>query len=206
MRPEFIFFDLGNVLVSFDRDRAAAQVAAVTGAGVDDVTRILVDHALHDALERGRIGWHDVHAELSFRTGTRSDPADTARAASDMFTLRVDMLPLIARLTRVGVRMGILSNTCAPHWDHLLASRYGILPHAFDTVVLSHDVGLRKPEPAIYAAAARRAGVPPERIFFTDDIPAHVEAARQAGWDAEVFTSAAALAEALAHRGIVMGL
>ena len=108
MRPEFIFFDLGNVLVSFDRDRAAAQVAAVTGAGVDDVTRILVDHALHDALERGRIGWHDVHAELSFRTGTRSDPADTARAASHaVFLAREKLAEAASTYPEVGVRTGV---------------------------------------------------------------------------------------------------
>jgi FMN phosphatase YigB (HAD superfamily) len=50
------------------------------------------------------------------------------------------------------------------------------------------------------------AGVAPERIFFTDDIEEHVVAARAAGWDAEVFTSAIGLAEALTRRGLPCGL
>ena len=45
-----------------------------------------------------------------------------------------------------------------------------------------------------------------DRIFFCDDIPAHVEAARAAGWDAEVFTGARQLVEQLAGRGVRMGL
>jgi FMN phosphatase YigB (HAD superfamily) len=63
-----------------------------------------------------------------------------------------------------------------------------------------------KPAATIYSAAAARAGVPPGRIFFCDDIPAHVDAARQAGWDAEVFTTAADLVGALARRGLNLGL
>ena len=63
-----------------------------------------------------------------------------------------------------------------------------------------------KPHPTIYEAAAAKAGVPADRIFFCDDIPAHVEAARAAGWDAEVFTGARQLVEQLAGRGVRMGL
>ena len=73
-------------------------------------------------------------------------------------------------------------------------------------IILSHEVGTAKPEPDIYRVAAERAGVAPERIFFCDDIPAHVEAAHLAGWQAEVFTSAAALVDALDRRGLKLGI
>jgi HAD superfamily hydrolase (TIGR01549 family) len=113
------------------------------------------------------------------------------------------MISLIARLIRSSCGLGILSNTCGPHWDHLTqVARYGVLKNGFDTIVLSHEVGCRKPEPEIFAAAAQMAGVAPERIFFTDDIEEHVVAARAAGWDAEVFASAIGLAEALTRRGL----
>jgi len=48
--------------------------------------------------------------------------------------------------------------------------------------------------------------VRPDQIFFCDDIPAHVDAARAAGWDAEIFVSAVGLADALDRRGINLGL
>jgi len=72
--------------------------------------------------------------------------------------------------------------------------------------VLSHEAGAVKPEPAIYELAAARAGVEPGRIFFCDDLPGHVAAARAAGWDAEVFASAAMLSGQLARRGLALGL
>jgi len=55
-----------------------------------------------------------------------------------------------------------------------------------DDIVYSHEVGLRKPDPAIYELAASRLGVRPEEIIFVDDIEANVEAARTAGWHALV--------------------
>lgn len=203
MPPDFVFLDLGQVIVSFDRDRAIAQATSLSGGDRAAVADVLLDPHLVDAVERGRIGWPEFHAEFCRRTETSPDSAALAHAASDMFSLRIEMLPLIVQLTRCGCGLGILSNTCGPHWEYLTqVSRYGVLKTGFDVVVLSHEVGCRKPEPEIFATAARMAGVSSERIFFTDDTAEHVAAARAAGWDAELFTSAATLAEALARRGL----
>lgn len=53
-----------------------------------------------------------------------------------------------------------------------------------DDIVYSHEVGLRKPDPAVYALSALRLGVAPQEIVFLDDVEANVEAARSAGWHA----------------------
>ena len=206
VRPEFVYLDMGNVIVSFDRDRAFRQMAGVSGGDAATLHDVVMEGGLHDRIERGEIDWPAFHREFSRLTGTSTDPAALARAASDMFALKVDMLPVIAGLERTGCGLGILSNTCGPHWDHLLAQRYSVLPGNFREVILSHEVRATKPGPDIYRLAAERAGVPPERIFFCDDIPAHVEAARAAGWQAEVFTSAAGLIDQLDRRGLKLGL
>jgi FMN phosphatase YigB (HAD superfamily) len=207
MPPDFVFLDLGQVIVSFDRDRAIAQAIATSGGDPAAVAEMLLDLDWHDALERGAVDWAGFHAEFCRRTGTAPESATLAHAVSDMFSLKTDMISLIARLIRSSCGLGILSNTCGPHWDHLTqVAGYGVLKNGFDTIVLSHEVGCRKPEPEIFATAARMAGAAPERIFFTDDIEEHVVAARAAGWDAEVFTSAIGLAEALTRRGLPCGL
>ena len=207
MPPDFVFLDLGQVIVSFDRDRAIAQAIATSGGDPAAVAEMLLDLDWHDALERGAVDWAGFHAEFCRRTGTAPESATLAHAVSDMFSLKTDMISLIARLIRSSCGLGILSNTCGPHWDHLTqVAGYGVLKNGFDTIVLSHEVGCRKPEPEIFATAARMAGAAPERIFFTDDIEEHVVAARAAGWDAEVFNSALGLAEALTRRGLPCGL
>jgi FMN phosphatase YigB (HAD superfamily) len=219
MRPAFIYLDLGNVLFHFDRDRAFRQMAAVCGADAGTVREAVMSaqpgldgggrgngESLHEALERGALDWAGFHAEFSRRTGTHSNPAALATAASDMFTLAVDMLPVLAALERIDFPTGILSNTSAVHWNHLLGGGYAVLPGRFRPLVLSYEEGVMKPAPAIFVAATARAGVPPERIFFCDDLPEHVAAARAAGWDAELFTSAGGLIGQLARRGINLGL
>ena len=206
MRPEFIFFDLGNVLVDFDRERTFRQMSALSGVDAAVIRAIVIEAGFQAALERGSLDWAGFHASFSRLTDTAVAAADLARAASDMFTLRVDMLPVLGALDRLGMPIGILSNTCGPHWQQLLGSRYAILPGRFAPIVLSHEEGCVKPEADIYARATALAGVPAERIFFCDDVPEHVEAARRAGWDAEVFTSAVQLVDALGRRGLNLGL
>ena len=206
MRPEFVYFDLGNVIVHFDRERAVRQMAEVAGITPAATHAAVFEGGLQARLERGEIDWPAFHEAFGRMTGSASDPARLADAASDMFTLNVAILPVIAAVERAGVRTGILSNTCAPHWNHLLAERYAILPGRFSVLALSHEVGALKPDRSIYGIAARMAGVPPEAIFFTDDVPEHVEAARAAGWDGEVFVTAARLADDLQRRGLNLGL
>ena len=78
---------------------------------------------------------------------------------------------------------------------------YPIL-HQFHHLVLSHEVQAMKPEPAIYAAALAEAQADPGECFFTDDIAAYVEGARQAGMQAEQFLGYEKLLGDLRARGV----
>lgn len=53
-----------------------------------------------------------------------------------------------------------------------------------DTIVYSHEVGVAKPDPAIYRIAAQRIRAEPAQIVFVDDSEQCVEGARQSGWHA----------------------
>jgi putative hydrolase of the HAD superfamily len=82
----------------------------------------------------------------------------------------------------------VLSNTNVSHLDWLLP-RMPILG-GFDHLVFSCDLGLIKPEPAIYQAALERAGVAPEEAAFFDDVATYAEAATRVGIHGRVFRSA----------------
>ncbi|MDA0817345.1 MAG: HAD family phosphatase [Planctomycetota bacterium] len=204
--PAFIYLDLGRVVVDFDHTLAWQKVAAITGLAEANVEQFFTADDRPRRIETGLLAWDTLHAEFVRAMAVEVDVDALARAAGDIFTLRAEMLPVIAAIERAGVPLGILSNTCDIHWQHLLRCRYGILPGGIGPLVLSYEVGAMKPHPSIYEAAVAKAGVPADRIFFCDDIPAHVEAARAAGWDAEVFTGARQLVEQLASRGVPMGL
>ena len=75
----------------------------------------------------------------------------------------------------------------------------------FDRAFFSYDVGTRKPDEAFYAAVASRLGHPGAELLFFDDLAGNVEAARQAGWQAELYTTVERVkADIARHAGIVL--
>lgn len=113
-------------------------------------------------------------------------------------TIDPEMRSLIASLRRE-VRVGLLSNA----HDVLRADlAHHRLDDAFEHVLVSAELGLAKPDPAIFVLAAETFGVPPDDCYFADDLAANVEAARATGMDAEQFITASGLVAALALHGI----
>jgi FMN phosphatase YigB (HAD superfamily) len=145
----------------------------------------------------------ESHRDFVLRCAAAGKPVLTEKPMAMDYAGALEM---IAACRRAGVPMGILSNTCAPHWDFLVSSGYAILPGGFREIVLSHEERSAKPDRAIYDVATARAGVPPERIFFCDDLAPHIDTARAVGWDAELFVSAHQLADQLARRGLRLGV
>jgi epoxide hydrolase-like predicted phosphatase len=86
------------------------------------------------------------------------------------------MYDLIRALRGKGVRTGLLSNSWGcdgyPRED---------FAELFDAVVLSGEVGMRKPEPRIFQHAAELVGVAPAECVFVDDVQANVNAAIACG-------------------------
>ena len=74
----------------------------------------------------------------------------------------------------------------------------------FRGVTVSGTERMVKPDPAIYARHAELWCLDPAAVLFFDDSPANVEAARKAGWQAELFTEAAQMRRDLARQGVAL--
>jgi putative hydrolase of the HAD superfamily len=122
-----------------------------------------------------------------------------ALAWSDMFDEDQETQRLVARAPVR--RRVLLSNTNEIHWE-FLQERYAHVLAPFDDLVVSHEVGLEKPDPAIYHWVASRTGHSPEAHLFIDDIEENVIAAREAGWDGIHHTDAGRLYRELRRRGL----
>jgi epoxide hydrolase-like predicted phosphatase len=85
-----------------------------------------------------------------------------------------------------GVKTGLVSNSWSTsHYDR------DLLDELFDTVVISAEVGLHKPQPAIYRLAAERIAEPPERCVFVDDLRENCAGAEAVGMTAILHRDAA---------------
>jgi epoxide hydrolase-like predicted phosphatase len=86
------------------------------------------------------------------------------------------MIGAVRSARAAGLRTALLSNSWSTgDYDP------GLLEELFDAWVISGEVGLRKPDPAIYLLAAERMELPPEAIAFVDDLPGNLKPARALG-------------------------
>jgi len=126
------------------------------------------------SLETGRITEEDFEPRLAAALGV------SAPGLSDrMFAGSRPEEPMIeaVRAARIaGIRTGLISNS----WG---TRRYPteLLSELFDGLVISGEVGMRKPAPEMYVLGAERIGVAPERCVFVDDLPFNLAPAAELG-------------------------
>lgn len=201
-RPEFVYFDLGNVLLYFDHELIVRQMAEVAACSEDAVRRAVLDGDLDRRYDRGQIDCLSFYEEFCQRTSTRADYARLRRAVAEIFSVNESMLPMVRALHQQRVQLGILSNTCPPHWEYVSDGRYPFLNECFEQYALSYELRAAKPDAEIYARAAELAGVAPEKIFFVDDRSENITGAREAGYDAVLFTGARQFRDDVLSRGL----
>lgn len=193
-----VLLDLGNVLVLHDNALLFRRFGEAAGLGEEEVLHRL-DGAFWDGVNRGTLAGAGLRQALRARLGLTMSDADLDALFCSHFTVNEPMLPLVEAL--VGrVRLVLVSNTTAVHFDYL-RDKLPVLSR-FDALVLSHEVGLAKPDAAIFELALARAGVAPRRAAFFDDLPAYVEAASALGIHGRLFTDAGAFRRDLEALGL----
>lgn len=209
MNPDvkFIFFDMGMVLLEFDHQLLVDQVAALAETTVDEMDAILFQppHNLENRFELGELNGEEFHQSLCEVVGREVKKDALMLAVADIFWLNTSIIHLLAQLRGANFPIGILSNTCEAHWEFAKANFEAI--NLFDHRVLSYEEKSMKPDTKIYQSAIelanRLTGCEAEEIFFVDDKQENVDAARNAGMQAEIFESARILAKQLAAVGIL---
>ena len=98
---------------------------------------------------------------------------------NDIFSLNLPAIDVLARVKAAGYRALLLSNTDPERFGFVRRRFPEIL--FFDYYVLSYELKLLKPDPAIYVEAARRAGCTPSECVFIDDMEENVRGAVEAG-------------------------
>ena len=151
-----------------------------------------------EEFERGEI--HEAEYWQAFRQagGVNRDDAALHEMFVSMFAPMRDSLEIVRRL-KPYYRVGMLSNNC--EWEHDLNRRLN-LRDGFDFVLMSYEVGARKPEPKIFQILIERAGVRSDEIVFIDDTAIYRQAVEAAGIRFIHFRTATQLREDLHLLGV----
>jgi epoxide hydrolase-like predicted phosphatase len=181
-----VIFDLGGVLAANGRHTDFA--ARFPAQQAEQVRSIMLgdygadgDHPWH-RLERGEITLQEVrrlNRTALATAGIELPPSPTGGAPMMEFVVNEPVAELVHELRREGFRLGVLTNNVAEfraQWRTMLP-----FEELFDDIVDSHEVGMRKPNPAIYQLALARLGAEAGRTAFLDDVVSNVSAADALG-------------------------
>ncbi|MEO8688505.1 MAG: HAD family phosphatase [Solirubrobacteraceae bacterium] len=178
MARDGLLVDFGGVLTTnvFESFAAFCRDEGLDPEAVRGLFR--QDPAAREALgdlETGRV----TDAEFEARFAPMLGVAPAEGLISRLFArMQPDerMFDGVAAAKRAGVRTGLVSNSWGEEgYDR---TRFAEL---FDAVVISGEIGIRKPAPEIYALAAERLGRAPERCVFVDDLAGNLRPALEIG-------------------------
>ena len=175
-----VIFDIGGVLIDFDFPRLSHALAERTGRDAGGLLPFFGKGAVEE-VETGRTD----PEEFFHRTMSPALPGLTyegwVSAWMDNYSVNEPGWALLEDARDRGRTVSLLSNL-APYNQIAIERRW---PHFFQTPhhnFYSYELGLHKPDPAIYRAVSERLGVEPEHCFFLDDLEENVESARRVGF------------------------
>lgn len=202
MTARIALFDLGNVVFDWDPARLYRKLFD----DPQECETFLADictmawHARHDA----GVSFADNAAPLiaqypQYETEIRA----WGGRWMEMFDGYIDGTPdLVGRLEAKGVPLYALTNMPAEVWP-LLLEHFPVLGR-FTQVFVSGEIGLVKPDPAIYAYTLEQLGRPAaSEVFFIDDMQKNIDAAAALGFGTHHFRGADGLERALADEGLL---
>ncbi|HEX2296831.1 MAG TPA: HAD family phosphatase [Actinomycetota bacterium] len=180
-----VVVDFGGVLTT-PLQEAMFRFAQEAGIEPEHLARAALggylgsEDSLVFGFETGRIAQDDFTKAFAERlreeSGVELDPESLIARLFGGLELEESMFTAVERARDQGLKTGLLSNS----WGTSLYPRDRIDP-IFDVVVISGEVGLRKPDPAIFELTTERLGVPAQACVFVDDHPGHLSSAAEAG-------------------------
>lgn len=182
-----IVFDFGKVIGFFDHRRATDYLARHCDLTSEAILATMLATNLEDDYESGRITSQEFLQYVRKVCGIRCGDEEMARAYADIFWPNEEVCALIPQL-RPHYRLLLGSNTTELHALQF-KRQFAEIFRYFEHLVLSFEVGVRKPRAGFFEQCQRLAGCAPGECLFIDDLPANVAGARASGWQGIVYTN-----------------
>lgn len=193
MSIQAVVFDYGMVLTGPPEQAAHDAMVRLTGLPLDRFEQLY--WADRHAYDEGKLTGITFWQKFARDSGLNFTPAQieelNALDARHWTTMDPAIVAWQQRLKQAEIRTGILSNM----GDAVLASIEREFPwiHSFDVQVWSYQLGIAKPDPAIYHHVLDKLAVPAQETLFIDDKPINIEAAQAVGMKGLVYTTLANL-------------
>lgn len=194
-----VLFDMGNVLLFFNARIAAKALAEATGLAEGDIWELFFISELEKSYTRGEISSEDFYQQICPYFPKKIDYETFCQLWNDIFTENSEMEELLKKLKK-HYPLYMISNTNDLHFEYI-KKNFNITKH-FTGFFPSHEVGHRKPNPAMFQHVLKEIKLKPEETVFIDDTREFVESAKKIGINAIQFTSRKNLEQDLRNLGV----
>lgn len=177
-------FDIGHVLVDFNTEDFFREASSDADRPVEPLTEL--DAEMIAEVENGQVNDAEFVEYLNKAKGLSWTVDDLIALWARIFSINEAGRNLFLEIIKAGVPVYILSNIAQHHIDAIERNWSGFFAGAAG-FFLSYQMGLRKPDPAIYRYVLDALGVEGRECFFIDDRIENVDAAREAGIHAHHF-------------------
>lgn len=192
--PRALLFDVGNVLIDVDFARVLSAWAPYSALPPEELRRRFGADEPYRRHERGELVSEAYFVQLADTLRLAATPAQVEAGWNAIFGPEIIATRRLLQQASRRLPCHLFSNTNASHAREWLR-RYPELVASVERIFLSHEIGLRKPEPAAFAYVCETLELAPQALLFFDDLAENVAAAREAGLQA-VLVSAPADVEA----------
>lgn len=176
-----VIFDLGRVLIDFDFQISAKEIAALSDKSPDEIYDFFFSSPLTQSFEEGRVSPEDFFSKVKSHLGLKISINEFLPIWNKIFFLTDEnnrVYQLSKRLKR-HYKIALLSNVNILHFEYL-KHNFPIFD-TFDPILVSYEIGFVKPSPMIYQKAIDVLGCRPGEIFYTDDRKELIDAAKELG-------------------------
>ncbi|ADQ16096.1 HAD-superfamily hydrolase, subfamily IA, variant 3 [Leadbetterella byssophila DSM 17132] len=185
-KTKAVVFDFGNVIIPIDLERTFQAFADLTFKSKERIKELFAQAELFKKYETGFYSDDEfrdvVRQTLSYPLNDQEIDEAWNALLLEIPKERIDYLERL----KFDIPIYLLSNTNSLHIEYCqqyFRQAFGIanFTKLFEKAFLSYEMGLWKPDYAIYHQVINEIGVKPEEILFLDDNPDNVEAANEVG-------------------------
>jgi putative hydrolase of the HAD superfamily len=188
-----ILFDLGGVLYHIDYN---LTIKAFEKLGIDNFHKHFSQQQqnnLFDRLETGRVSSEEFISEMKVLLPKCSDKQIIDAWNALLLEIPQENIQLLEKLSKK-YKLYLLSNTNSIHIERIneqLYKKYNFknLNPLFDTVFLSHEIGMRKPNTDTFEYVLDEAGINANETLFIEDSIQHIESANNVGIQTRLWES-----------------
>ena len=180
MKTKAVIFDLGNVFVDIDHEKASRRLRGHRIARPGFVENAADAERLLQGFERGELTTPQFYEAVCRQRALSISLESFSAIYCDIFSPVDAMIETNAALRRAGLPTYIFSNTSALHFDYIRHS-YPFMSE-FTGYFLSYELGCMKPDASAYDAVEKTTGYSGSELLYIDDRLENVAAGAARGW------------------------